>query len=117
VSARIYADFWTDRLCSQDDGGAPTGTDVCKGTASAADLAKARKLHGEDDLQSRDAGARIMLSIIAEIAMSERTSFFMVLEGAPFQDERAAFSNLFTSTLLSDSDPIYNVRAGFTYKF
>lgn len=117
VSARLYADIWNDRLCSQDDNGAPIGTDVCKGTAAAADIAKARKLHGSDDLQSRDVGARLFLSVIGEVALSERTSFFMVLEGAPFQDERAAFSNLFTSTLLSDSDPIYNVRAGFTYKF
>jgi hypothetical protein len=116
VSGKVYMDLWSDRLCGGDSG-ALTGTDVCKGTASSADITKARKIHGSDDLGTRDNGVRLYTSIVAEIAAAPWLNFFFLLEGAPFQDQRAAFTNLFTSTLVSDTDPIYNFRAGVTFKF
>ena len=44
-------------------------------------------------------------------------SLYFIFEGAPFQDERAGHSNLFTSTLAGRDDPIYNARLGLTFKF
>jgi len=117
VSARLFLDIWSDRLCDKDDAGVAQGSDVCTGKASAADIAKAKSIHGSDDLFSRDSGARIYTSMIAELSLREWLSLFVVFEGTPFQRQRAAFTNLFTSTLLSSSDPIYNIRAGFTFKF
>src|SRR5262249_8726051 len=115
-SARLYLDAWSDRLCNKDDMGMPEGADVCTGKASPADLARARPVHGMD-LFARDSGARIYTSPIAEIALSPTTNFFLGFDRAPVQDQRAGFTNLFTPTLVSDSDPIYNVRAGLTFKF
>lgn len=116
VSARLYLDAWSDRLCSTDDTGKPQGADVCTGKASAADVARAEAIHGTD-LFARDTGVRIYTSAVAEIAVSPVVNFFVVFEGTPFQDQRAGFTGLFTPTLVSDSDPIYNVRAGLTFKF
>jgi hypothetical protein len=115
VSARVFVDVWSDRLCQS---GTPTeGPDVCTGKASPDDLAQAQKLHGSMDLTSRDTGGRLMTSIIGEVGLSESVGFFIVFEGAPFQDQRAAFSSLFTTTLLSQTDPIWSLRLGLTFKF
>ena len=57
-----------------------------------------------------------MASVIAEIAFEQRWNIFGILEGAPFQDERALFTNLFAHSMF-DTDYILYARVGMTYKF
>jgi hypothetical protein len=120
LSGRVFVDAWSDRLCMEPASGrvfATEGPDVCKGTSTQEDLLRARLLHGDDDLGSRDTGARVYLSVVVEAALSEVLGFFAILEGAAFQDGRAAHSSLFNGALIAEDDPIYNGRAGLTFKF
>ncbi len=122
ISARLYLDMWSDRLCQEPDEGRafPTsGPDVCQGPskASMADILKAQDLHGEMDLSTRDSGARVYMSLIVEAGVSQNFNIFGIFEGAAFQDGRASHSGLFTGSLLGDDDPIYNGRVGLTFKF
>jgi hypothetical protein len=57
-----------------------------------------------------------MTSIIAEIALQQNWSAFGILEGAPFQDERALYTNDFAHSMF-DTDYILYLRFGLTYKF
>jgi hypothetical protein len=43
-------------------------------------------------------------------------NFFAILEGAPFQDERALFTNDFSHSM-PDTDYVLYVRLGISYKF
>jgi hypothetical protein len=119
ISARGWLDFWSDRLCKEPEMGqtvSASGPDVCTGTASPEDQAKALSLTG-GNLYNRDAGLRLYLSLAVEGGVTENMSLYFIFEGAPFQDERAGHSNLFTSTLAGRDDPIYNARLGLTFKF
>lgn len=123
VSGKAWLDFWSDRLCAEptatSGGKSENGPDVCKQTASPADQLQAINLVGSTamDLYKRDVGLRFYLSLVVEAAVSDNVSVYFVFEGAPFQNQRAGFSKLFTSTLLSKDDPIYNGRLGLTFKF
>jgi hypothetical protein len=120
VSARSFVDLWSDRLCKEAEAGRPnptSGPDVCTGEATLADIEAARKLHGESDLTTRDAGARVYLSAIVEAGIAQNFNVFGIFEGAAFQSGRAAHSSLFNGSLLQKEDPIYNFRAGITFKF
>jgi hypothetical protein len=57
-----------------------------------------------------------MTQIIAEIAFDQRWNFFGILEGAPFQNERALFTNEFSHSM-PDTDFNLYLRVGLTYKF
>lgn len=120
ISGRAYLDFWSDQLCAEPEmPGMPitTGPDVCQGTASPEDQMRAEELTDGDFRTERDTGARVYLSAIAEAALQRNFSLFFVFEGAPFQGERAAHTNVFNGTLFSDTDIIYNLKAGVTLKF
>ena len=54
--------------------------------------------------------------MIAEIAVDQRWNVFAILEGAPFQKERALFTNEFSHSML-DTDFILYGRFGLSYKF
>jgi hypothetical protein len=120
LSGRAYIDIWSDRLCGLDDmtgavdGGAP---DVCQPGANAMDVARAQDLTGNTVLTDRDTGMRLYLSAVAEAAIYPKMSIFAIFEGAPFQAERAAHTNLFNGTIPFDEDIIYNFKAGATFKF
>jgi hypothetical protein len=123
VSAKGWLDFWSDRLCQSptatSGGKSEDGPDVCTQTASAEDEAHAIALVGSTaaDLYKRDVGLRLMLSVVVEAAVSDTTNLYFTFEGAPFQNDRAGHSKLFTPTLLGKNDPIYNARIGLTFKF
>ncbi|MEO7096736.1 MAG: hypothetical protein ABI175_25990, partial [Polyangiales bacterium] len=68
------------------------------------------------DFFDRDNGIRFMLSVGAEIAVQQRWNVSFVLEGAPFQEERALFTNMFSGPMF-DSDFILYARLGIAYKF
>jgi hypothetical protein len=119
VTGRAYFDIWSDRLCGLDtDGklldGAPS---VCSTTDTTL-LAKIKKDYdiSADERLERYNGVRFFISLVVEAAVTEQMNFFFILEGAPFQGQRATHSDIFNSTMLG-SDPIYNGRAGITFKF
>lgn len=126
VTGRAYLDLWSDRLCGLPEEGSmrtlpEDGPRVCLEGAPPELLMRASQLLGEtidspEDLQARDNGVRFYLSAIVEAAVTKRFNAFLVFEGAPFQDERAAFTDLFNSTLFEE-DPIYAGKLGITAKF
>jgi hypothetical protein len=133
ISGRIYGNFWSDRHCPEKlsntrlDG---DGTDTCVGYLSRAvngsspndfseeDRVRAELLTGNkgNDFFDRDAGARLMVAVAAEVALYQRWNLLGILEIAPFQDERALFTNLFSS-VMAESDPGIYLRLGTSYKF
>ena len=88
------------------------------GTFEQKDADKMEALTGEKgvDMFGRDNGARFLISIIAEIAVDQRWNVYGQLEGAPFQDERALYTNAFSGTMFK-SDFILYARFGASYKF
>lgn len=132
ISGRLYANVWSDRHCPEFDNGRFDGeaTDTCVNYQSRAinnqtpndfteeDRARVEELTGHDGLEffDREAGARLMVAIGAEVALYQRWNLIGVLEIAPFQDERALFTNYFTRTM-PDQDPGIYIRLGTSYKF
>jgi hypothetical protein len=136
VSGRVYLNTWSDRHCPSritSELGQPATFDgdpisVCRQYSNALtgvdprlteeEARKAEALTGEKGpgFFSRDNGARLMMSAIAEIALKQRWNGWIVLEGAPFQDERALFNDMFTQPMLTTDYATY-ARVGATYKF
>lgn len=132
ITGRLYLDVWSDRHCpAKATAGSPTSNDgfegdpidVCKaykdGMLSAADKAHVQSLTGwskPNDVFNRENGVRVMTSIIAEIALRQDWSAFGILEGAPFQDERALYTHEFAGPMF-DTDYVLYLRFGLTYKF
>ena len=56
------------------------------------------------------------VSIITEIAIKQRWNLWFLFEGAPFQDERALFTDEFSQPMFQ-SDYVTYGRLGLTYKF
>lgn len=122
LTGRAYLDVWSDRLCGLDDKDVPIEDgvpDVCKMNAptDAPDYPRAQELTGNTDLHDRDFGVRAFLSFVAEVALTQKVSAFLIFEGAPFQGQRAAYTGIFNGTMVSDEDPIYNGKLGLTLKF
>jgi hypothetical protein len=137
ITGKLYLNTWSDRHCPElingntEFDGEPT--DACDGyfrrrimganpnSFSDDDAMRMETLTGVDsnrpeDMFSREQGARVMLGVIAEIAVRQRWSIFGVLEGAPFQEERALFTELFSGPMFSSDFGTY-LRLGTTYKF
>jgi hypothetical protein len=130
ITGRVYANIWSDRHCPEDKTGGTGGFDgdaisICNryraGTLTADEQMRVNKLVNGDEAESwqfsdRDGGIRLMASVIAEIAYRQRWSIFGILEGAPFQDERALFTNEFAHSMFDTDFNLY-LRLGATYKF
>jgi hypothetical protein len=132
ITGRAYLQVWSDRHCPELLSGnkfeATDAIDVCEsyrakiagvsGQISAEDQARAEKLTGLSGTGffDRENGARLMLSVIAEIAVDQHWNVYGILEGAPFQDERALFTNLFSGSMF-DTDYVLYARFGLSYKF
>jgi hypothetical protein len=134
ITGRLYLNAWSDRHCPDKKTVGMTGPDdvfdgdalqVCKNFYNGAsnpmdpEIMRITKLTGwtkQDDVFGRDAGARIMASIVAEIALYQRWNLFGILEGAPFQDERALFTNEFAHSMFDTDFNLY-IRIGTSYKF
>ena len=128
ITGRAYLNMWSDRHCPDTDttktNGFATGDPikVCKdylaNTLTAEDKSRAEALTGNTgaDFFGRDNGIRLMLAVGAEIAVQQRWNVFGILEGAPFQNERALFTNTFSGPMF-DSDFILYLRLGIAYKF
>ncbi|HWU90113.1 MAG TPA: PEGA domain-containing protein [Kofleriaceae bacterium] len=132
ITGRAYLQLWSDRHCpvlaagNKFEATAPTAT--CEsyrafvagtsGQISAADKTRAEKLTGLSgaDFFGRENGARLLLSVIAEVAVEQHWNVYGILEGAPFQAERALFTSLFSGPMF-DTDYVLYARFGLTYKF
>ena len=128
LTGRAYLNFYSDRLCPGAEVAAQRFTDrdadpvsACRnylnGTISAEDRAKIDSLTGgPNELFKRDIGVRLITSFLIELAIQQRMNVWVLLEGPPFQSERAAFTNFFSGVMLSN-DPLLYPRVGVTYKF
>ncbi len=128
ITGRAYLNMWSDRHCPDTNttkmNGFETGDPikVCKdylaNNLSAEDKSRAESLTGNSgaDFFKRDNGIRFMLAVGAEIAVDQRWNVFGILEGAPFQNERALFTNMFSGPMF-DTDFILYLRLGIAYKF
>jgi hypothetical protein len=105
VSATIYGNFYTDRLCPE----APESgeADACIFPPADLDL---------DDVRGRFGGARAILQASAELSLWRRLGLFFMVEGAPFQPQRWAFTNRFIGLMPGD-DPRFYAQAGISLKF
>ena len=131
VTGRVYLDYWNDRHCPAL---ATNGTfdgdpiDACKyyytqvvapgaggETPETMRLEQLTGLKGTDFF-GRESGVRVDMSIAAEIAVDQQYNIWFLLDGAPFQDERALFTNHF-SGLMPGRDHGTYARFGVTYKF
>jgi hypothetical protein len=143
ISGRAYLDIWSDRHCPGSNGTTPdytmnggfeANTDpigVCKewlgsngnnGVGSMPNTPEYKRLHDlvgwthPQDAFDREQGVRGMLSIAAEIAIQQQWNVFFVLEGAPFQSQRALFTNDFAHSMFDTDFDLYG-RVGLTFKF
>ncbi len=139
VTGRAYLNFWSDRHCPgvEDSGGSkvfkggsktsPTETcDELLKTAndstymsdklSADDITRINSMIGEGNAFKRDSGVRAMVSVAVEIAWRQRWNLWGMVEGAPFQGERAAYTDFFNPALIDQDIGTY-LRMGVTYKF
>ena len=119
ITGRAYLNAWSDRHCPGEAGeGDPT--DLCLAfrddTLNPDTRSRVVNLVGQGNIFDRDGGLRAVISLAVELALSEQWSGWLLVEGAPRQDERAAFTDLFHSTMF-DEDARSYARLGFTYKF
>ena len=71
---------------------------------------------GQMDPRERFSTTRLMLQGVIEVAASENLNFWILVEGAPAQDQRQAFTSKFSSAYTDNDFPFY-VRLGSTFKF
>jgi hypothetical protein len=134
ITGRAYLQFWSDRHCPALAGTTFEASDpisICKdyladmnatpatpSPLSPADKMRAEKLTGLTGTSffDRDGGVRLLLSVIAEVSIDQQWNVYGILEGAPFQDERALFTSTFSGTMF-DTDYILYARLGLSYKF
>lgn len=116
VTGRAYINFWSDRHCDSASGDGQL--DVCR-DETVLDDARLDELGfaNRNDLEQRESGFRAMVSIITELAFRQRWTLWFMLEGAPFQAERAAYVNQFNGLIPFDDDILTYVQGGVTYKF
>jgi hypothetical protein len=127
ITGRLYFDFWSDRHCPTVTAGEFDGTptDSCIAYkahvdgGAANDLTKRmEELTGQtgNEMFDREGGARVMTNVVAEIAANQRWNIWFMLEGAPFQSERALFTDPFSSPMLTSDYGTY-LRVGMSFKF
>ncbi|CAN5602402.1 hypothetical protein BH11MYX1_BH11MYX1_42550 [soil metagenome] len=134
ISGRLYLDMWSDRHCPVEKTTGMTGPSdvfdgdaigVCKtfynNAANVTDptIMRVTKLTGwtqPSDVFNRENGVRLMASIVAEIAVYQNWNVFGMLEGAPFQAERALFTNEFAHSMFDTDFNLY-FKLGLSYKF
>jgi len=123
VTGRAYLNIYSDRHCPTMTGGTfeeSDPIDICTkyadGSLSTADKDRVDELLHDKSPFKRESSVRGMLSVIFEIAVKQRWNVWLVFEGAPFQQERAAFTDDFSKALFSKDIGTY-FRLGTTYKF
>jgi hypothetical protein len=130
ITGRAYASIWSDRHCPELKTGGTGGFEgdpiqICVEYANnlltADKMGRINQLTtGSEtkawDFDSRESGIRLMASVVAEVAIHQRWNFFGILEGAPFQLERALFTTDFAGPMFETDYNLY-LQLGFSYKF
>jgi hypothetical protein len=132
ITGRAYFQLWSDRHCPELVTGntfeATDPTATCEGyrqdlAGMPSDLSPVDKMAAEEltgntgnAFFDRENGGRFLLSVIAEVSIDQRWNAYGILEGAPFQGERALFTNLFSGSM-PETDYILYGRIGLSYKF
>ncbi len=106
VTASVYGDFYSDRICPSSDAGEDE-PEAC--TFPPEDLS-----FGE--MRGRFFGARLFLAAAVEVAFSPVVNFFAQIEGTPFQSERLSLTDAFASYMLATDPRVYG-RLGVAFKF
>lgn len=116
LTGRAYVNTWSDRHCpaTTADGEEPLA--VCASDPAMDERLQQLGFESTAELIERENGARVVVSAIAELALWQRWSIWMLLEGAPLQDERAAFTTRFNQAMFEEDIGTY-VRLGGTFKF
>jgi hypothetical protein len=134
ITGRAYLNVWDDKFCPSSgtpgvNGGFETNTQpigTCtewhQGRLPSADAMQIASLTGwklgdKNAVFDRVAGARLMLSIIAEIAIQQQWNVFFLLEGAPYQGQRALYTSYFAPDTMPQNDFGIYGRIGLTFKF
>jgi hypothetical protein len=68
------------------------------------------------DMFGVDRGYGLNAQVLAEISVKQRWNLWFILEGAPFRDERALFTDTFSAPMYKKDTQTY-MRVGTTYKF
>lgn len=132
ITGRAYLAMWSERHCPEllaDDTFDGDPLAVCTdykafvdGMATdftQDDKDRVDELIGADDngdLFKRESGIRAMLSLIVEVAVRQRWNVWLRIEGAPFQNEKASNTDMFSPAMLDEDIGTY-VHFGTTYKF
>jgi hypothetical protein len=132
ITGRAYLNMWSDRHCPELRNGNFDGDPIaaCDGYKrrvidggnpdgfTQEDADRMESLTGEQGMGmfTREQGIRGIIGVIAELAVYQRWTIYGVLEGAPFQDERALFTQMFSGPMF-DSDFGTYLRLGTMYKF
>jgi hypothetical protein len=109
LSARAYFNIFSDRHCPS------TEKDSELGICHIPELQRQVGL-SEEELRDRFTGLRFLLSALVEVPLRPWINIFGLLEGAPFQGNRRAYSDPFAG-LMPSSDPAIYGRAGVTFKY
>jgi hypothetical protein len=103
-TGRMHVDLHTDRLCP-DQAPPPPGVQ--------SDLRDVCRTH---DLTGRLNGARFLLGAVLEVAFKRNFGFFLMIEGAPFQPERAIYRGELIGVLPTGDLQFYG-RLGMQFRF
>jgi hypothetical protein len=106
VTASVYGDFYSDRICPASDAG-DDEPEAC--TFPPEELSF-------DEVRGRFFGVRLFLAATVEVALSSWVNLFGQIEGTPFQSERLSFTDAFASYML-ETDPRFYGRLGVAFKF
>jgi hypothetical protein len=138
ITGRAYLNMWSDRHCpsydatTMDFAADAKPINACEDyltrvvqpglamadPATMPNEARMEALTGlkGTDMFGRENGARLMLSIVAEVAYSQNWSIWFLLEGAPLNGERALLTDQFAAPMTKKDYGTY-ARVGATYKF
>lgn len=145
ITGGAYLNYWNDRHCPEliQDPGNPDArifdgdaVDMCEGYLArfngddpdyftADDKVNVDRLLGIEDesaamqidsISDRHGGVRIMTMLAVEVAVRQRWNVWGIIEGAPFQDERPAYTDVFNGAQFAEDIGTY-FRFGMTYKF
>lgn len=129
ITGRAYLNLWSDRHCPVKENGAfltndiDDVLDICikvdnNDTLSDVEMRTLQNTIGDnfDDILDRESGARLMVSLLAEVAIKQRWNIWLLFEGSPQRGERAAFTDTFNAPQLEQDVESY-IRLGATWKF
>lgn len=101
-SARTFFNLYSDRHCPGEL--EPDELSICGDSRVG------------QTLRDRDNGARFFLSAVLEIAVHRRVNLLCIIEGAPFQGGRKAYTDDFAG-IMPESDSAFYGRLGATFKY